>query len=128
MNWISNEQNSASGVLHGFLTGSGEMARRMREHDWPKTALGPVAGWSAALKTMTSILLANRVPMLLWWGPDSISIYNDAYIPLLGSKHPTALGAHLQECWAETYDVLRPLILTPLRQGAPTWSEDELLE
>jgi hypothetical protein len=31
--------------------------------------------------------------MLLWWGPTFCSIYNDAYAPILGAKHPWALGS-----------------------------------
>ena len=37
---------------------------------------------------MVSLLLAKRFPLLLWWGPQYISIYNDAYRPILGHKHP----------------------------------------
>ena len=44
-----------------------------------------------------SFLLANRFPMLLWWGPTFCSIYNDAYIPVLGTKHPWALGRPVSE-------------------------------
>jgi PAS domain S-box-containing protein len=106
----------------------GEMEQRIRAFDWSKTPLGPLETWSPALRTMTSILLANRFPMILWWGPDSISIYNDAYIPVLGVKHPESLGLPVRECWSEIYNVLRPLILMPLKGGPPTWSEDLLLE
>jgi PAS domain S-box-containing protein len=104
------------------------MGERMRARDWSATPLGPVEGWSQSLRTMTSILLANRFPMLLWWGPESISIYNDAYVPVLGVKHPGALGQPVRECWSEIWDVLRPLVLTPLNGGPPTWSEDLELE
>ena len=118
----------APGTALPFLQGGGEMGALMRAKDWAKTPLGPMESWSTSLRTMTSILLANRFPMLLWWGPDSISIYNDAYIPVLGVKHPGALGLPVRECWSEIYDVLRPLILKPLNGGPPTWSEDLLLE
>jgi hypothetical protein len=43
------------------------------------------------------LMLANRFPMLLWWGPDYICIYNDAYIPILGLKHPNALGLPVRD-------------------------------
>ena len=91
---------------------------------------GPRAteSWSPTLRATTSILLANRFPMLLWWGPELISIYNDAYVPVLGAKHPTALGLPVRDCWSEIYDVLRPMILTPLSGGPPTLSGDLPLE
>jgi|GEM_PF-5627254 len=66
---------------------AGEMERLIRDFDWSKTPLGPIETWSPALRTMTSVMLANRFPLLLWWGPDQISLYNDAYIPVLGMKH-----------------------------------------
>ncbi|HET9594225.1 MAG TPA: ATP-binding protein [Anaeromyxobacteraceae bacterium] len=110
------------------LRGGGEMGALMRARDWSQTPLGTVEGWSPSLRMMTSVLLANRFPMLLWWGPDQISIYNDAYRPILATKHPRALGLPVRECWSEIWDVLRPLILTPLHGGPPTWSDDLALE
>jgi PAS domain S-box-containing protein len=110
-------------ALGGERDGS-EMGALIRAKDWSSTPLGPMESWSPALRTMTSILLANRFPMLLWWGPDSISIYNDAYIPVLGVKHPNALGQPVRECWSEIWDVLEPMVRTPLMGGPPTWSDD----
>ncbi|MFC5861252.1 ATP-binding protein [Acidicapsa dinghuensis] len=63
--------------------------------------------------------------MLLWWGPDFIQLYNDAYIPVLGSKHPhQSLGKPFRECWSEVYHVLGPLAEKPFHGGPPTWIED----
>ena len=61
--------------------------------------LGPAENWSPTLKTMVSFLLANRFPILLWWGPDYIQLYNDAYRPILGAKHPRSMGQPVSECW-----------------------------
>jgi signal transduction histidine kinase len=70
-------------------------------------------------------LLANRFPLLLWWGADNVQIYNDAYAPILGTKHPReAMGQPLRVCWHEVYDVLRPLVDTPFNGGPSTWMED----
>jgi len=115
---------TASGAEWACLRGGGEMGALMRAKDWSASPLGPVERWSPALRTMTSILLANRFPMLLWWGPDQISIYNDAYIPVLATKHPRALGEPVREVWSEIWHILRPLILTPFNGGPPTWSDD----
>jgi PAS domain S-box-containing protein len=101
-----------------------EMQRRVRSFDWSMTSIGRRDSWSPALKTTVSLLLANRFPMLLWWGPDYISIYNDAYIPILGQKHPWALGKPVRECWSEIWSVLEPLIDTPFHGGPSTWSDD----
>ena len=107
-----------------FLFGEGEMCALMREFDWSRTAIGAPDTWSLALRTTVRIMLANRFPLLLWWGPEYISIYNDAYRPILGRKHPWALGKPVRECWSEIWHVLKPLIDTPFQGGAATWSED----
>jgi signal transduction histidine kinase/DNA-binding response OmpR family regulator len=107
-----------------WVAGSGEMAQRIGVFDWSRTPLGPSGNWSPALRTTVGLMLANRFPMLLWWGPDYICIYNDAYIPILGLKHPNALGLPVRECWSEIWDILKPLIDTPYNGGSSTWIED----
>jgi signal transduction histidine kinase len=110
-----------------FLAGGGEMGERIRAFDWPKTPLGPAESWSPALRTVVRLMLANRLPMLLWWGPHYVSIYNDSYRPVLGNKHPWGLGLPVRECWGEIWHVLKPLIDTPFHGGPATWDEDILL-
>jgi PAS domain S-box-containing protein len=111
-----------------WLVGGGEMGDRIRAFDWSKTEIGPPETWSAALRMMVSFMLANRFPLLLWWGPQYVSIYNDAYCPVLGAKHPWGLGRPLSECWSEIWDVLKPLVDTPFNGGPSTWNEDIELE
>ena len=112
----------------GFLAGGGEMGEHIRALDWSGTPLGTPESWSVSLRMMVSLLLANRFPMLLWWGPQYIQIYNDAYRPVLGSKHPQYLGRPVRECWSEIFDVIGPLIDTPFHGGPSTWMEDIELE
>ena len=104
------------------------MAAMMRSVDWAATPLGPVETWSPTLQTMVSFLLANRLPILLWWGPDYIQLYNDAYVPVLGTKHPRALGRPTRETWHEIFDIIGPLIDTPFHGGPATYMDDILLE
>lgn len=105
-----------------------EMARLIAEKDWSQTSIGPAQNWSPALRMVVSMLLANRFPLLLWWGSDYIQIYNDAYRPIPGTKHPNSLGQPARECWAEIWHILKPLIDTPFHGGPPTWIEDLELE
>src|SRR5581483_5575642 len=84
---------SVSDVSHpesapAFPPGGGEMGALIREIDWSKTPLGAIDTWSLALRMMVSFLLANRFPLLLWWGAQYVQIYNDAYRPIPGTKHP----------------------------------------
>jgi PAS domain S-box-containing protein len=110
------------------LCPDGEMSRFIREKDWSWTPIGPLEQWSPTLKIMVDFLLANRFPLLLWWGPQYVSIYNDAYRPILGTKHPRALGQPFKEVWPEIEDILTPLIDTPFNGGPATWMDDILLE
>ncbi len=121
-------EQSALDLVQVVFPGDGEMARLMRATEWSKTALGAPENWSPALRMMAKFLLANRFPQLLWWGPQFCSLYNDAYIPVLGAKHPWALGQPVNEVWQEIWHVLKPLIETPFRGGPATWMEDISLE
>src|SRR5437868_533904 len=89
-----------------FLSGGGEMSERIRNFDWSKTPLGEPEQWSQSLKNVVGLMLANRFPMILWWGKEYTQFYNDSYIPVPGLKHPDkALGKPAHECWTEIWDV-----------------------
>ena len=115
-------------VAESVFVGGGEMGALMRSLDWSRTPLGRVETWPQSLRMMVRFLLANRFPLLLWWGPEYASIYNDAYCPILGRKHPTSLGQPVREVWHEIWHVLQPLIDTPFNGGPSTWMEDIPLE
>lgn len=110
------------------LSGGGAMGALMRGTDWSKTPIGPVESWSATLRMMVRFLLANGFQMLLCWGPNFCQLYNDAFQPCLGTKHPKAMGQPASECWAEIWPIIGPLIETPYRGGEATWSDDVMLE
>src|SRR5689334_1145457 len=95
-----------------FLQGGGEMGERLRNFNWLNHAIGSPHNWPYSLRTTVSNLLHSPIPMLLWWGSDSVQFYNDAYRPALGNegKHPKALGQQGQECWPEPWPVISPLI------------------
>ena len=107
-----------------LFAGGSEMAAVMRAVDWASTPLGPIEGWSQALRTMVGLLLRNRFGMLLWWGPKFVQLYNDAYRPVLGDKHPRAMGQPTAECWSEIWHVIGPMIEAPYRGEPATWSDD----
>jgi PAS domain S-box-containing protein len=114
---------SAAGTLD-FLSGAGEMARRIRKFDWTQTDLGPPMGWSMPLKTLLGLMLSSVQPMFMAWGPKRTWLYNDAFIPILGNKHPGALGRPaLGEVWLEAADTLAPLF-AKVFGGEPVHMED----
>src|SRR5215469_4916537 len=99
----------------GFPVDGGEMAALIRAFDWGATPIGSPENWSPALRMMVRLLLADRFPQLLWWGPEYIQIYNDAYRPIPGTKHPQSMGQRARECWPEIWSTIGPLIDTPFR-------------
>jgi PAS domain S-box-containing protein len=69
--------------------------------DGPRSALGPVASWPAALAMTVRLMLSSQSQMFLAWGPQRLLLYNDAYLPVLGCKHPAALLGPIWDCWGE---------------------------
>ena len=108
----------ADGSPEGWLVGGGEMGSLMRSMDWSKTKLGPIEGWPRSLRTMLDVVLGSRFPMLLWWGPDLLHLYNDAYRPILRDKHPASLAAAAAQVWAEVWDLVGPMIRS-VQEGGP---------
>jgi len=96
--------------------------------DWSATALGSPGCWPLELRSILDVVLASRFPMVFWWGPELTQFYNDAYLPIIGGKHPRALGQSASECWSEIWDVIGPQIDAVQRGGPATWNEDVLLE
>ncbi len=83
-----------------FLAGGGEVGALMRARDWGATPLGSTEAWPEALRTMVAMVLRSPLLSTLLWGPDLRMLYNDAYIPALGERHPSALGQPVSEVWA----------------------------
>jgi len=90
------------------LVGGGDMGGLMRSTDWSRTLLGPVAEWPQSLRTAISIMLESRFAMVVAWGPSFRFFYNDRYRPILGTKHPAALGAPGAEIFPEVWSVVGP--------------------
>jgi len=109
-----------------FLAGGGEMGSAIRAFNWAATPLGPPEAWPQTLKTCLRILLASRQPMWVWWGPELINFYNDAYLPIMGGKHPGALGRPAREVWQEIWDQISGRIAGAMA-GEATYSEAEML-
>lgn len=77
---------------------------------------------------MVSTCLSSRFPILLWWGPELVMIYNDALSQIIGNKHPRAMGQRGAEGWWEVWDLLGPMLRSVFFQGASTWSENQRLD
>lgn len=106
-----------------FLRGGGEMGDLMRRHDWSASALGPPDGWPQSLRTVVSLMLTSKFPMFTAWGEDLSFLYNDAYRPIFGSKHPDVLGRPFREAWSDIWVDIEPLVTRALA-GEATYHED----
>ena len=114
----------SEGLKLGVSGVAGEMAARIRAKDWSATALGPADRWPQSLRTATSICLESGFPMLVCWGPELVMLYNDGYVPVLGAKHPNALGQPLLECWAEIRDMIGPMFRGVTETGRAVYAND----
>lgn len=113
-----------------FPKGGGEMGELIRSIDWSKTSVGPIESWPQSLKGTVSMLLNSKFGMFLWWGPDLIQFYNDAYRPSFGKsgeKHPKAMGQKGKDCWGEIWHIIYPQIEQVLSTGKPTWNDNQLV-
>ena len=111
-----------------FLTGGGEMGALMRAHDWAATSLGPPEAWPQPLRLTIRLLLNTRHPMYVWWGPDLLCFYNDAFRQSIGpERHASSLGRPAREVWAEIWDVIGPQIEQVMSGGGATWHENQLV-
>lgn len=86
--------------------------------------LGPVNRWSPALVSTVRLILSSKAEIVLFWGPDLCALYNEAYAPTIGDKHPGALGRPACEGWAELWDDLGPLLRSVLDSGETVHAKD----
>ncbi|HSH45170.1 MAG TPA: ATP-binding protein, partial [Longimicrobiales bacterium] len=106
------------------FAGSGAVSARAREMEWSTTPLGPVDQWPADLRTMVRTIMESPFPSALWCGPELTLIYNDAYTPVLGAKHPRALGRSGRDVWSEIWPHIAPLFESIRRGEGPVFQED----
>lgn len=109
-----------------FLQSGGEMGARMRAHDWSTSPLGDPQRWPQSLRTLVGLMLEAKQAMFIAWGPDLAFLYNDAYAPVFGAKHPHALGRPFAEVWSDIWQQIKPLVDNTLA-GRATWQEDLLI-
>ncbi|GAA2544412.1 hypothetical protein GCM10010435_11190 [Winogradskya consettensis] len=110
--------------LRAAFERGGEMGRRMLGLDWAATPLGVPASWPAELANAVARMLASKAPIVIFWGPEYCGLYNDAYIPAMGSKHPDHLGRPGREMWSEAWNVLQALFDGVVTADEAFWASD----
>jgi two-component sensor histidine kinase len=120
----SREEGPRGKSENDFPPGVSGVGALMRAFDWSTTSLGPITGWPAHLKSAVSLMLPAKAQIVLFWGPEFMALYNDAYAPTIGEKHPRALGRPARENWAELWDDLEPLLRRVLDTGETVFAKD----
>ncbi|HYG30446.1 MAG TPA: HWE histidine kinase domain-containing protein [Allosphingosinicella sp.] len=114
--------------LKAFLEGGGEAGALIRAHGWDSTLLGPIREWPQSLRSSLGIALRSPTASAVFWGPDHVFLYNDAWASLLaGGRHPWALGRPAREVLADIWPALAGQFAGVLRNGKAVNRIDELL-
>lgn len=110
-----------------FLAAPGDMARLIRERDWTGHPFGPLEVWPQSLRSALGICLNAAYPTAIYWGPNLRLLYNDAWAPIPGPRHPAALGAPAADVWSDIWHVIEPQFLSVIETGEPLYLQDQPL-
>jgi len=126
----ASERAAASGASPGpadvprWPPGDGPASRAVATHDWAATPLGPIDGWSPALRVSVGAMLASDLPQVLAWGPGLVQLHNDAFAAMLGERHRSVLGRRAGEGWAGSWPGLAARLARVAETGAALVDED----
>ena len=95
---------------HTFIRGNSETENLARRLDWNVFDIGPPERWLLEVRIAAEQVFSSPLPMFVAWGPRLEVVYNDAFIELLGAKHPRAMGQPHLEIWAEVREGLEPFV------------------
>lgn len=108
--------------MRAAMRANGDVAM-LDAREWESTSLGAASQWPEELRFAVTTVMPSGVPMMIWWGPDLIQIYNEAYVQLLGNKHPASMGQPAEKCWAEAWDSIRPAVHAVLATGHASFDD-----
>lgn len=112
-------------AIENIFGTAGDIAASARTLDWSRTPLGPVFEWPAELRTIVRVGTESPHLSAVWWGPELVLIYNEAYRRFLGtSKHPAALGASARATWREIWGDIGPKIEGVMKDGVAVEEQD----
>ena len=83
--------------------------------------------WRSPSSAGPSSSAASRFPITLLWGEQNVLVYNEAYVELIGDKHPAALGRPAAEVFPEAWPVIGPMMDRVRETGEASHVEDEYL-
>lgn len=71
--------------------------------DWAATPLGPPESWPGPLVDTLRLMLTSAHGMALYWGAEFATLYNLGSSPIVGAKHPWALGRPYKDVFPEVW-------------------------
>ncbi|MDB5935199.1 MAG: hypothetical protein JWQ01_2543 [Massilia sp.] len=101
------------------------MVALLRNTDWSQSSLGAPDSWPESLRLQLNVCFDSQFPIAIWWGPELVQFYNDAYRPILGAtKHPAAFGRPARETWPEIWPTIGPMVEQVIHQGIAVRGDD----
>ena len=122
----SNPVTDSKLQVPAYLSDHADMSERIRHFNWSQTSIGAVDKWKQSLRSALNICLNSNFPIALYWGKELCLLYNDAWSPIPGNKHPWALGRPAKEVWPEIWNDIEPQFAKAF-VGEPGGSKDALL-
>jgi PAS domain S-box-containing protein len=113
--------------LDWLTTGCSETNEIVRTKDWSTTSLGPIELWPSSLTNVLSLCFNANSPITVYWGPNYVVFYNDAFLPIMGDKHPQSLGQNARDATPEIWDIIEPIFEGVRKTGKPFSALDQLL-
>jgi PAS domain S-box-containing protein len=109
--------------LNRLFPAHSQVGALLRAKDWSTTVFEEPGTWPLSLQSIVSLVLNSKFPMFIAWGRGLGFLYNDAYLDILGNKHPQALGARFQDSWGEVWADIEPILDSALA-GQSSYFED----
>lgn len=69
--------------------------------------------------------MASPHPAAMYWGPEHVAIYNEAYIALAGKKHPELMGKRYADVWSEIWSAVADVFANVLSSAQATMKHDD---
>ena len=87
------------------------------ETDWTRNGLGSPREWDPTLQLFANLVHADSRAACLWWGPEYVAIYNEAFIPICHKVHPELMGSTYAQGLPELWPHIRLLFEESIRTG-----------
>jgi PAS domain-containing protein len=86
--------------------------------------LGPSQRWPPALRRTIDLILPSLAQMAVFWRPECVAFYNDAYAGTLGNKHPAAMGRPAGDPSPELWPTLQATFESVRQSGKAIGARD----